>query len=55
MVPEPELTVLAIPGDTNEVGRVKHFKHGHEHVIIEGLRCGGGWRLGATGVVACTS
>lgn len=41
--PVPELTVSAIPGDTNEVGRVKYFKYGHEYVMIEGRRGGGAW------------
>lgn len=40
--PVPQLTVTAVPGDTNEVGRVKYFKYGHEYVIIEGRR-GGAW------------
>lgn len=41
--PPPQLMVSAIPGDENEVGRVKFFKYGHEYVIIEGRRGGGAW------------
>jgi hypothetical protein len=41
--PVPRIFVTAIPGDTNEVGRVKFFKDGHEYVVMEGRRGGGAW------------
>jgi len=41
--PVPQLIVSAIPGDENEVGRVKYFKYGHEYVMLESRRGGGAW------------
>jgi hypothetical protein len=41
--PPPELKERIIAGDLNQYVRLGYFKRGHEYVMIESRRGGGGW------------